>query len=344
MVYFTILWYFIPMYSTGNSIIGQSPAFLAVLEHVSRAADLDRSVLIIGERGTGKELIADRFHYLSGRWEEPFLKVNCATLSEPLLDSELFGHEAGAYTGATHRRPGRFERAGRGTLFLDEIGSMSGRLQEKLLRVIEYGEYERLGGSRTLQSRARIIGAANQDLPELAAKKKFRADLLDRLAFDVITLPPLRAREEDILLLAEHFALGMTGELKREYFPGFTNSAREQLLQYHWPGNVRELKSVVERAVYHSGEEERVAEVVFDPFASPFRPQSASPQVEGLREERVTETGTVVPADFKAHIRMQERQILALALEENRFNRRKTAERLGLSYDQLRGYLKKYKF
>lgn len=224
---------------------------------------------------------------------------------------------------------------------------MSGRLQEKLLRVIEYGEYERLGGSRTLQSRARIIGAANQDLPELAAKKKFRADLLDRLAFDVITLPPLpplRAREEDILLLAEHFALGMTGELKREYFPGFTDSARERLQQYHWPGNVRELKSVVERAVYHCSEDRLIEDIVFDPFASPFRPQSASPQIEGRREESVAETGTVVPTDFKAHIRMQERQILALALEENRFNRRKTAERLGLSYDQLRGYLKKYKF
>ena len=330
--------------SAEKTIIGQSPAFVAVLEHVSRAADLDRPVLVIGERGTGKELIADRFHYLSGRWEEPFLKVNCATLSESLLDSELFGHEAGAYTGAIHRHSGRFERAGRGTLFLDEIGSMSGRLQEKLLRVIEYGEYERLGGSRTLHSRARILGAANQDLPELAAKNKFRADLLDRLAFDVITLPPLRVREEDILLLAEHFALGMTGELKREYFPGFTDSARERLLQYHWPGNVRELKSVVERAVYHSGEEERVAEIVFDPFASPFRPKSATPRVaEEAQLEMAPEQRLTVPTDFKAHIREKEREILALALEENRFNRRKTAERLGLSYDQLRGYLKKYK-
>ncbi len=332
------------MYSTGNPIIGQSPAFLAVLEHVSRAADLDRPVLIIGERGTGKELIADRFHYLSGRWEEPFLKVNCATLAEPLLDSELFGHEAGAYTGAIHRHPGRFERAGRGTLFLDEIGSMSGRLQEKLLRVIEYGEYERLGGSKTLQSRARILGAANQDLPELTAQGLFRADLLDRLAFDVITLPPLRDREEDILLLAEHFALGMTGELKREYFPGFSDSARERLLRYHWPGNVRELKSVVERAVYHCSEDRLIEDIVFDPFASPFRPQPSAPPVTEQNEQERSESGTAVPTDFKAHIRAQEREILARALEKNRFNRRKTAERLGLSYDQLRGYLKKYKF
>lgn len=331
------------MSTTGKTIIGQSPAFLAVLEHVSRAADLDRPVLIIGERGTGKELIAERFHYLSGRWEEPFLKVNCATLSESLLDSELFGHEAGAYTGATHRRPGRFERAGRGTLFLDEIGSMSGRLQEKLLRVIEYGEYERLGGSRTLQSRARILGAANQDLPELAGRGLFRPDLLDRLAFDVLTLPPLQAREEDILLLAEHFALGMTRELKREYFPGFSDAARELLLQYPWPGNVRELKSVVERAVYHCAEGRLVEEVVLDPFASPFRPQSAAPEVEKAGVQEIPETGVAMPTDFKAHIRDQERKILARALEENRFNRKKTAKRLGLTYDQLRGYLKKYR-
>ena len=346
MVIFTILWYFTPMATTGKTIIGQSPAFLAVLEHVSRAADLDRPVLIIGERGTGKELIADRFHYLSGRWEEPFLKVNCATLSESLLDSELFGHEAGAFTGAVHRHSGRFERAGGGTLFLDEIASMSGRLQEKLLRVIEYGEYERLGGSRTLQCRARILGAANQDLPELAARGLFRADLLDRLAFDVITLPPLRTREEDIVLLAEHFALGMTGELKRSYFPGFADSARELLLQYDWPGNVRELKSVVERAVYHGDAEERIETIVFDPFASPFRPRSPVPEGTGRNEPHERETRGAelpVPTDFKARIRALEREILGRALEENRFNRRKTAERLGLSYDQLRGYLKKYK-
>jgi len=332
------------MGSTETQIIGQSPAFLTVLEHVSRAADLNRPVLIIGERGTGKELIADRLHYLSSRWDEPFLKVNCATLAEPLLDSELFGHEAGAYTGATHGRAGRFERAGKGTLFLDEIVSMSGRLQEKLLRVIEYGEYERLGGSSTLQSHARILGAANQDLPELVEKGLFRADLLDRLSFDVITLPPLRAREEDIFLLAEYFALMMTGELKRAYFPGFSGYARNQLQEYSWPGNVRELKSVVERAVYSCEEEEVIEKVVFNPFSSPYRPVSSavSGAREGEKTQKISDQPTPLPSDFKAHIREQEGDILRRALEVNRFNQRKTAEHLGLTYDQLRGYLKKY--
>lgn len=332
------------MVSTATQIIGQSQVFLALLEHVSKAAMLNRPVLIIGERGTGKELVADRLHYLSGRWDEPFLKVNCATLAESLLDSELFGHEAGAFTGAVHRHPGRFERAAGGTIFLDEIVSMSQRLQEKLLRVIEYGEFERIGGTKTLLSRARILGAANQDLPELVEKGRFRADLLDRLSFDVITLPPLRARQEDIVLLAEHFALGMTGELRRPYFPGFTEYARQQLLDYPWPGNVRELKSVVERAVYHSGEDEMIDEIQFDPFISPHRPgPSSSKPEEGRENLRADGLETPVPSNFKSYIREREREILRRAMEENRFNQRKTAERLGLTYDQLRGYLKKYK-
>ncbi len=333
------------MCSAETQIIGQSQVFLAVLEHVSKAAELSRPVLIIGERGTGKELIADRLHYLSGRWDEPFLKVNCATLAEPLLESELFGHEAGAFTGATHKHFGRFERAGRGTIFLDEIASMSQRLQEKLLRVIEYGEFERLGGSKTLQSKARILGAANQDLPGLAKKGLFRADLLDRLAFDVITLPPLQVRKEDVMLLAEHFALGMTRELKRSYFPGFTEHASQQLLDYHWPGNIRELKSVVERAVYHGGEGEVLEEMVFDPFASPHRPTATESMVEqeGKGREHIHDRVRALPTDFKAFISKQEREILSLAMEENRFNQRKTAEGLGLTYDQLRGYVKKYK-
>jgi len=166
-----------------QSIIGQSSSLLEVLDHVSRIGSLNRPVLVIGERGTGKELIAGRLHYLSQRWDQPFLKVNCAALPETLLETELFGHEAGAFTGATGRHMGRFERADGGSLFLDEIASMSARLQEKLLRVIEYGEFERVGGTQTLQTDVRIIGAANMDLPMLAREGKFRADLLDRLAF-----------------------------------------------------------------------------------------------------------------------------------------------------------------
>lgn len=334
------------MAQTSSQILGQSQVFLDILEYISRAADLNRPLLIVGERGTGKELVADRLHYLSGRWDEPFIKVNCGALAEPLLESELFGHEAGAFTGAVQRHLGRFERVGRGTLFLDEITAMSLRLQEKLLRVIEYGEYERLGGGRTLQSRARILGAANQDLPSLASKGLFRADLLDRLSFDVVTLPPLRVRGDDILLLAEHFALKMTRELQRSFFPGFSVSCVKQLREYSWPGNVRELKSVVERAVYHRGEGDIISELILDPFASPFRPVSTTSEEEKETEKpkrkKVPPPGDQIPSDFKAHIRKQEQLILRQALKENRFHQRKTAECLGLSYDQLRGYLKKY--
>ncbi len=322
-------------------VIGQSPFFLTVLEQVARVANIARPVLVVGERGTGKELIADRLHYLSGRWQEPFLKINCATLAESLLESELFGHESGAFTGAGRRHIGRFERAGKGTMFLDEIGSMSMRLQEKLLRVIEYGEFERVGGSTVLLCRARFTGATNQDLPDMVRAGKFRADLLDRLAFDVITLPPLRVRIEDILLLAEHFGVLMTGELKRDYFPGFTGYAREKLLEYSWPGNVRELKNVVERAVCLNPAGEQVGEIVIDPFESPFRPVTVKVGPADAEKKNI-ETTLTIPRDFKEYINNQERIILAEALKVNRFNRKITAEQLGLSYDQLRSYLRKY--
>ncbi len=187
-------------------LIGEDPSWLEAQEHVSRLAPLDRPCLIIGERGTGKELIGERMHFLSKRWDGPFVKVNCAALSEQLLDSELFGHERGAFTGATERRLGRFELANGGTLFLDEIATASMQVQEKLLRVVEYGEFQRLGGEKVQRTDVRVVAATNVDLPSKAAKGDFRADLLDRLAFDVVTLPPLRVRMADISLLADFFA------------------------------------------------------------------------------------------------------------------------------------------
>ncbi len=229
--------------------LGESPAFQSMLAHVSRLAPLDRPVLVVGERGTGKELVANRLAYLSPRWTRPFVKLNCAALPEGLLDSELFGHEAGAFTGAGRRRPGRFELADGGTLFLDEIANASLAVQEKLLRTIEYGAFERVGGNETLAVDVRVIAATNADLPALAASGRFRADLLDRLAFDVVALPPLRERPEDIPLLAEHFATRMTAELGREYFAGFAPAAMDRLRAHGWPGNVRELRNVVERSV-----------------------------------------------------------------------------------------------
>jgi psp operon transcriptional activator len=293
-------------------------------------------VLVIGERGTGKELIAARIHFLSDRWGNPFVKMNCAALAESLLETELFGHEAGSFTGATKRRMGRFELANQGSLFLDELANTSAGVQEKILRVIEYGELERVGGNDTIQTDVRIIGATHEDLPSLAEKGTFRPDLLDRLAFDVITLPALRDRPEDILLLAEHFAVKMAGELGMELFNGFSEEARDELQSYGWPGNVRELKNVVERAVYTGQDGELISDIVFDPFESPWRRSGKS--------EKVSAASTHIsgPYDFKQHIQDQEIGLLKDALEQCRFNQKKTAEYLGLTYHQLRGYLRKY--
>jgi psp operon transcriptional activator len=319
-------------------LIGESPGFLEVLERVSRVAQLNRPVLVIGERGTGKELIAARIHYLSPRWDRPFVKLNCAALAESLLETELFGHEAGSFTGATRRRLGRFELANEGSLFLDELSNTSERVQEKVLRVIEYGELERVGGNDTIRTDVRIIGATNEDLPALAEQGQFRADLLDRLAFDVITLPPLRERREDILPLAQHFAVKMSGELGLELFQGFSEAARKALLDYRWPGNVRELKNVVERAVYTSlGDDRAISSSNFDPFASPWRPGAETPQTPGVADSLPDD-----PYDFKEYIQNREIELLTSALEQCRFNQKKTAEFLGLTYHQLRGYLRKY--
>ncbi|MBT8049479.1 MAG: phage shock protein operon transcriptional activator [Xanthomonadales bacterium] len=320
-------------------LIGEAPVFLEILERVSRVAQLNRPVLIIGERGTGKELIAARIHYLSPRWDRPFVKLNCAALAESLLETELFGHEAGSFTGATRRRLGRFELANEGSLFLDELANTSDRVQEKVLRVIEYGELERVGGNDTIRTDVRIIGATNEDLPALAEQGRFRADLLDRLAFDVITLPPLRERQEDILPLAEHFAVKMSGELGLELFAGFSESARDLLLEYAWPGNVRELKNVVERAVYTSlGEDDPISEINFDPFDSPWRPGNAPEAAE----ISLTDRSPQEPYGFKEYIQEMEIELLQAALQRCRFNQKKTAEFLGMTYHQLRGYLRKY--
>src|SRR5689334_24840503 len=171
-------------------LLGESPEFRDMLAHVSLVAPLARPVLVVGERGTGKELVAARINYLSPRWDKPIVKLNCAALPESLLDSELFGHEAGAFTGAMRRRAGRFELADGGTLFLDEIAQASQAVQEKILRAAEYGVFDRVGGSMPVQVDVRLIAATNVDLPEAVAAGKFRADLLDRLAFDVVTIPP----------------------------------------------------------------------------------------------------------------------------------------------------------
>ncbi|TJY60796.1 phage shock protein operon transcriptional activator [Sinimarinibacterium sp. CAU 1509] len=337
-----------------DSILGQSDNFLAALERVSRVAPLNKPILIIGERGSGKELIAARLHYLSERWSRPYVKFNCAALNEELLESELFGHVAGAFTGAARARVGRFELANGGTIFLDELASMSQRLQEKLLRVIEYGEFERVGSSETLRVDVRLVGAANVDLPSLARAGKFREDLLDRLSFDVITVPPLRERRDDILLLAQKFAESMATEMGREYFAGFSPAAERALLSYDWPGNVRELRNVAERAVYRLDSARQVVDrIEFDPFASPYRPHAvqarvASEPVAGEASSRAETTVEVakvpqLPLDFHQSVADYETGLLQQALEDGRFNQKRAAELLSLTYHQFRGLLRKYK-
>lgn len=330
--------------SDADRMLGESSAFLQVQEHISRLAPLDKPVLVIGERGTGKELVAARLHYLSRRWDQEFLKLNCAAFSDSLLESQLFGHEIGAFTGATRQQKGYFERADNGTLFLDELANTSMAVQEKILRVTEYGEIERLGGSRPLRVNVRLVAATNVDLPQLAAEGKFREDLLDRLAFDVITLPPLRERGEDIPILARHFAINMVKELGRDYFPGFTKAAAKALQEYHWPGNVRELKNVVERCVYQCEDPDQpVKDVVFDPFASPWRPLPAGrPATTSSARSDNTATPQLAAGGFKQQVQDYEISLLREALTQAQFNQRRAAKLLDLSYDQLRGYLRKY--
>jgi psp operon transcriptional activator len=323
------------------TLVGEAPAFRDALARVSGLAALDRPVLVVGERGTGKELVAARLTYLSPRWDKPFVKLNCATLAESLLDSELFGHEAGAFTGATRRRLSRFEIADSGTLFLDEIATASLTVQEKILRVIEYGAFERVGGNEVHHVDVRVVAATNVDLPRLAESGQFRSDLLDRLAFDVVTIPPLRQRGDDIPLLAEHFARLMTRELGRDGFPGFTAAALAQLGAHRWPGNVRELKNVVERSVHRWPRPEvRVDDIVFDPFASPYRQVAAAPIAPTTASAASLPLAT---ADgFLDRVAALERTLLGEALAAHQFNQRRTAAALGLTYHQLRHYLKKH--
>jgi psp operon transcriptional activator len=324
--------------------LGQSPQFLAHLDHISRVAPVDRPVLIIGERGTGKELSAARVHFLSKRWQGPFIKLNCAALPESLLEAELFGVEAGAFTGAARRRQGRFELAHTGSMFLDEIGNAPLSVQEKILRVIEYGEFERLGGTDTLQVSVRVVAATNVDLPAEAAAGRFRDDLLDRLAFDVLTLPPLRARAGDLGVLAEHFGRDMAKLLGWQAFHGFAPSVMDRLATHTWPGNVRELKNVVERAIAHWPDPAAaVGAVDLDPFASPHRPKTRSPTVQGPAvASTAPEITTSEVTDFTAAVSAYERRILAAALDGARHNQRIAAKRIGLGYHQFRNQLRKH--
>lgn len=324
-----------------NEALGQSEKFLEFQELLARVAPINRPVLLLGERGTGKELAAAKLHYLSKRWQGPFVALNCSALNPTLIESELFGYEKGAFTGANQRRTGRFEAADGGTLFLDEIGTIPMEVQEKILRVVEYGTFERVGDSSVIEVDVRIIAATNADLINMVSRGKFKRDLLDRLSFEVLFLPPLRERKEDIMLLANHFASRMAFELERQDIPRFSNEAMIALENYDWPGNVRELKNLVERAVYRS-ESAKISKINFDPFSSPYvlekndncedieAPVRSSSIFESLFEKTLPEA-------------VQELQIHLMnsALKSAKHNQKIAAKNLGITYHQFRGLYRK---
>jgi psp operon transcriptional activator len=280
--------------------------------------------------------------------------MNCAALPENLIEAELFGHEAGSFTGAAKTRHGRFEEADGGTLFLDELATLSSPAQDRLLRAVEYGEVTRIGASKPISVDVRIVAATNEHLPKLVELGMFRADLLDRLSFEVVTLPPLRARKGDISLLAEHFGRRMAVELDWPNWPGFSTRALAELEAYPWPGNVRELRNVVERAVYRAEDPEREIDAIqFDPFASPWilshdpagavevAAHATQPAVPSPQEPALP-TPTAITDDLRGAVNAYEKALLEDALARHRYNQRATAAALGLSYDQLRHAMKRH--
>ncbi len=298
-----------------DRIVTRDPAMLSLCESVARIATSNATVVIHGESGVGKELLAASLHYNSPRAQKPFVKVNCGAIPEGLLESEFFGHEKGAFTGAVTRRTGRFEHADGGTLFLDEIGELPLALQVKLLRVLQDREFERVGGDKTLRVDVRVVAATNRDLEAMVAAGTFRSDLFYRLNVVSLTVPPLRERIDDIAVLALHFLRKFAVEHGRE-IDGFDDHALAVMQRYAWPGNVRELSNAVERAVVMSSGPTIFAEDL------PLPVVAASRQVPG---------GESGPRTLKALLREFEGGVIREALERNQGNRSRTANELGIS-------------
>jgi psp operon transcriptional activator len=329
--------------------LGQSDAFLAFMERVSAVAAVDRPVILVGERGTGKELAASRLHFHSPRWERPFLPVSLAALPRSLVEAELFGHEAGAFTGAVKRRAGRFEAAHGGTLFLDELQAAPRAVQEKLLRAVEYGTLERVGASEAVTVDVRIVAATNIDPRGLVAKGRLLPDLLDRLAFAVLHVPPLRARTGDVAYLAERFAARFAAELGRPDAPVFTAAALRTLEAHAWPGNIRELKNTVERAVFDAPTS-RIDHIDLDPFASPFT--RTLPPIGEVQEGIIpswppeasssSSSSSSLSSSFTNSVSHLEISLLRQALAASGGNQRRAAAFLGLTYHQFRGLYRKH--
>jgi two-component system nitrogen regulation response regulator GlnG len=260
----------LPAEESGDRIVGRSPIMQEMCKMVGRIAPQDVNVLILGESGTGKELVARALYHHSRRADRPFMAINCAAIPEPLLESELFGHEQGAFTGATRRRIGKFEQCASGTLFLDEIGDMPAGLQAKMLRVLQEQQFERVGGNETLQTHVRILAATNQDLEKLIAEGRFRKDLYYRLKVVTIQVPPLRERLDDVAELAHYFLFRFNRELRMD-MRGFAPETLELLQAYSWPGNVRELQSLIKQAMVHASGHILLPEFLPDELRQPQR-------------------------------------------------------------------------
>ncbi|MGA2526157.1 MAG: sigma-54 dependent transcriptional regulator [Smithellaceae bacterium] len=309
-----------------QNLIGQSPSMIKLLDTVAQVAATEATILITGESGTGKEVIANAIHYNSSRKDAPFIKINCAALTETLLESELFGYEKGAFTGAERRREGKFRQAEGGSLFLDEVSEMSPAMQVKLLRVLQERELTRVGGAEVIKINVRLIAASNKDLKKEMERGRFREDLFYRLNVVGLNVPPLRERKEDIPILAQHFLQQFVAQNSKK-IKGFTPQAMEKLLKYSWPGNIRELMNAIERAVVLSRKEYLDAEELVLMMAD--NSVDIKPTQNRLLENLPLEE-------------VEKRSILD-ALESCSGNKSEAARRLGITRKTLRKKLEKYK-
>ena len=313
-----------------DAIIGRSPGIIAAVQDARKVAATSTTVLLTGESGTGKEVLARAIHRASARAGGPFVALNCAALPETLVESELFGHERGAFTGADRLKPGRFELAAGGTLFLDEVGELPPAVQAKLLRVLQERQYERVGGTTTLHADVRVIAATNRDLEQAVASGGFREDLYYRVAVFRIHLPTLRERGEDVLLLADHLVREICTRTER-HEPALSGEARELLLAHSWPGNIRELQNAIERAIILTDGASISAEhlgIVRQPPRD-----AASPAVSAPRSEAPSTVLTIAE---------QEQRMIIEVLERTRGHKERAAALLGLTRFQLYGRLKRY--
>lgn len=301
-----------------GGLVGSSPAFRSAMETVRQAAASNATILLLGESGTGKELVARAIHELSPRASSPFVPIDCAAIPESLLESELFGHEAGAFTGATRRKEGRFEKADRGTLFLDEVGEMSPAVQAKLLRAIQEGEFVRVGGTQPVRVDVRIVAATNRDLQQEVREGRFREDLYYRLHVVQIRLPPLRERHGDVPLLAAHFLRRFSEENRRE-FEGFSPEALRALEAYSWPGNVRELENAIERAVVLA----RGSRIELEDLPETVR--------EAVRQEGATPSDRAIVIPFGTPMEEIERRVIEETLRRTGGDKALAARILGVS-------------